>query len=137
MNYAHFTVAYGCILVAALLPLLCAGIAKFGMFGKALHEGGYDNVNPRAWLARQSDWRARANGAGANTVEGLPFFMAAVIVAHILQANQTRLDILAFVFVVLRLFYILLYVAGMGTPRTVVWTLALLVNTVIFFIGYR
>ena len=36
----HFTVAYGCVLVAALLPILCAGIAKSGMFGKPSAQGG-------------------------------------------------------------------------------------------------
>ena len=34
---------------------------------------------------------------------GLPFFFAAVIIAHQLQARQTVVDILAFLFVVLRI----------------------------------
>ena len=137
MVSGHFTIAYGCVLVAALLPILCAAIAKWGMFNKPRREGGYDNANPRAWLASQTDWRARANAAQANSFEALPFFMAAVIIAHQLGAAQTRLDILAFVYIVLRVIYIVMYVADLATVRSVVWTLALLVNIGILFVGYR
>ena len=137
MHVAHFTVAYWCVLVAALLPLVCAGVAKFGQFGKPLSKGGYDNVNPRAWWARQTDWRARANGAMANTFEALPFFFAAIIIAHLLGAHQGRLDIMAFVFVVMRIIYIMMYIAGMGTVRSVLWVLCFLLNIGILFLGFR
>lgn len=137
MQITHFTLAYWCVLVAALLPLVCAGIAKAGMFGKPLREGGYDNDNPRTWWARQTDWRARANAAMANSFEALPFFFSAVIIAHQLGARQGRLDILAFLFVVLRMMYIMMYVSGMGTARTVLWMLAFLINIGILFLGYR
>ena len=129
--------AYGCVLVAALLPIVCTGIAKWGMFGKPRRDGGYDNANPRAWLARQTDWRARANAAQANSFEALPFFIGAVIIAHQLGAHQTQLDVLAFVFIVLRMLYILLYLANLPMVRTVVWTLGFAVNVAILFIGYR
>ncbi|APW42391.1 MAPEG family protein [Rhodoferax saidenbachensis] len=137
MPYAHFTLAYWCVLVAALLPIACAGLAKYGMFGKPRREGGFDNANPRGWLARQTDWRARANAAQANSFEALPFFIGAVIIAHQLGAHQARLDILAFLFVVLRMMYIMMYVAGLPTVRTALWSLALLVNVGILFVGYR
>lgn len=137
MTYVHFTVAYWCILAAAFLPIICAGIAKYGMFGKSLKQGGYDNNNPRAWLARQTGWRARANAAQANTFEALPFFFVAVVIAHQLQARQTLLDILAFMFVVLRMAYILMYVADMALSRTIIWAAALLLNITILFLGYR
>ncbi|MES2399018.1 MAG: MAPEG family protein [Pseudomonadota bacterium] len=137
MTFARFTFAYWCVLVAAILPIICAGIAKYGTFDKPRREGGFDNHNPRAWLARQTDWRARANAAQANTFEALPFFFAAVIIAHQLQARQTLLDILAFMFVVLRIAYILMYVADMAKTRSSVWAVALLVNVAILFSGYR
>lgn len=137
MIVARFTVAYWCVFVAALLPLVCAGIAKYGMFGKSRREGGYDNHNPRAWMAAQSDWRARANAAQANSFEALPFFMGAVIIAQQLGAAQGPLDVLAFVFVFLRMLYIMMYVADAATVRSAVWTLGLLVNIAILFLGYR
>lgn len=137
MPHAHFTLAYWCVLLAALLPIACAGLAKAGMFGKSRKDGGYDNANPRAWLAAQTDWRARANAAQANSFEALPFFIGAVIIAHQLGAAQARLDVLAFVYVVLRMVYIMMYVSGMASARSVVWSAALAVNIGILFIGYR
>ncbi len=137
MQFVHFTLAYWCLLVAALLPIACSWLAKSGMMGKPRREGGYDNTNPRNWLARQKDWRARANAAQANSFEALPLFMAAVIIAHQLGANQGRVDILAFMFVVLRILYIMMYVSDMAKARSAVWTAALLVNIGILFIGYR
>ena len=137
MPNAHFTIAYWCVLVAALLPIVCAGVAKSGMFGKSRRDGGYDNHDPRTWLARQTDWRARANAAQANSFEALPFFIGAVVIAHQLGAHQGRLDILAFAFVVLRMVYIMMYVSGMATARSAVWSLALAVNIAILFAGYR
>jgi uncharacterized MAPEG superfamily protein len=137
MTFARFTLAYWCLLVAAMLPIICAGIAKSGMFRIPRREGGYDNDNPRAWLAAQTEWRARAHAAQQNSFEALPFFMSAVIIAHQLGARQARLDLLAFLFVFLRIVYIMMYVAGLGTARSLVWTAALVVNIGILFLGYR
>lgn len=133
MKLAGLTMAYWAVLVAALLPIFCAGLAKWGMFSKPRRSGGFDNNNPRAWLASQQSWRARANAAQANSFEALPFFIGAVIIAHQMGAYQTRLDVLAFLFVVLRLLYIMMYVADLATARTLLWVLALAVNIAILF----
>lgn len=137
MTLAHFTLAYWCILATALLPVVCAGIAKSGLMRTAPSKGGYDNNDPRAWLARQTDWRARANAAQANTFEAIPFFFAAVIIAHQLQASQGRLDLLAVLFVVLRIAYIALYVGNKANARSIVWALAFFINIGILFSGFR
>ena len=137
MTVDRFTMAYWCVLVAAMLPIVCAGIAKWGMFTKPRRDGGYDNNNPRAWLASQTDWRARANAAQANSFEALPLFVGAVIIAHQLGAPQLRVDVLAGVYIVLRLMFIMMYVANLATMRSLVWTLALVVNVGILFVGYR
>ena len=137
MTFARFTIAYWCVLVMAILPIVCTGIAKYGMFSKSRRDGGYDNHNPRAWLAKQTDWRARANAAQANTFEALPFFFAAVIIAHQLQARQTVVDILAFMFVVLRVAYVLMYVADMAKTRSAIWAAALLINIWILLMAFR
>lgn len=133
----RFTVAYWCVLLAALLPLACAWLAKKEGFGKRRSEGGFDNHEPRAWLARQQGWPARANAAQANTFEALPFFIGAVVIAHQLGAPQTRLDILAVLFITLRIIYIAMYVADLPRVRSAIWVLALLVNIGILFSGYR
>ena len=137
MNFARFTVAYWCVLIAALLPLVCAALAKWQGVGKPRREGGFDNHDPRAWLARQSDWQGRANSAQANSFEALPFFIGAVIIAHQLGAPQARLDILALLFVTLRVIYIAMYIAGLPTIRSSIWALALAVNIGILFSGWR
>jgi len=137
MQMARFTIAYWCVLLAAVLPYVCATLAKSGGFGKARSQGGYDNADPRGWLARQTDWHARANAAQANSFEALPFFIGAVVIAHQLGAPQTTLDILAVLFVTLRIIYIAMYVAGLPTLRSAVWTAALAANVAILFLGHR
>jgi uncharacterized MAPEG superfamily protein len=137
INEAHFTLAYWCVLMAALLPFACAGVAKWGMFTKPRKDGGFDNHNPRAWLAQQTDWRARANGAQANSFEALPFFLAAVIIAHQLGSAQTPLDLLCFLWLLLRIMFIITYVGDMPTIRSVLWLAAVLTNVWILFLGYR
>jgi len=133
--YARFTVAYWCVLAAVLLPYVCAYLAKSQGFGRPRKDGGYDNHEPRAWLAHQQGWHARANAAQANSFEALPFFIGAVIIAHQLGAAQTRLDILAVLFVVLRIIYIAMYVAGLSTARSAIWALAFVVNIGILLTG--
>ena len=115
------------------------GAAAHGLraAGQAGGFRGSDNHDPRAWLARQTGWRARANAAQANSFEALPFFIGAVIIAHLLGAGQTLLDILAFLYVMLRIFYIMMYVSDMPTARSALWAAAFLVNIAILFIGYR
>ena len=137
MQFARFTVAYWCVLAAALLQYLCVTLAKSGGFGKPRSQGGYDNNDPRGWLARQTDWHARANAAQANSFEALPFFIGAVVIAHQLGAGQTTLDILALLFVTLRIIYVAMYVAGLATVRSAVWGAAFAVNIGILFLGYR
>ncbi|MFT4267211.1 MAG: MAPEG family protein [Xenophilus sp.] len=129
MDVRHLTLAYWCVLVAAALPYVCAWIAKAGAFGSG------DNVAPREWATRQSGWRARANAAQANSFEGLPLFIGAVVAAHQFGAAQARLDALALAYVLLRGGYIALYLYGRGTLRSLVWALGLLASIAIFFVG--
>ncbi len=129
------TLAYACILVAALLPIVCAGIAKSGKFGQPRSQGGYDNHDPRAWLARQTGHRARANAAQANSFEALPFFIGAVIVAHLTGGAQPLVDALAVAFIVLRVAYIVLYVADRDLLRSLVWVAGLGCCVALLFAG--
>ncbi|RZL52388.1 MAG: glutathione metabolism protein [Variovorax sp.] len=129
MNIPSLTIAYWCVLVAAVLPYLSAYIAKAGAYGPR------DNVAPREWASRQSGWRSRANAAQANGFEGLPFFIGAVVIAHQLGAVQGRIDLLAVAYVVLRMVYIGLYVAGIGGLRSAAWALGFLANVAILFAG--
>ena len=129
MSLPHLTLAYWCVLAAAVLPYISAYIAKAGAFDLK------DNDAPREWGSRQAGWRARANSSQANGFEGLPFFVGAVIIAHQLGAAQGTLDTLALAYVVLRVIYIAVYIWGVGALRSAVWALGFLVNIAILFAG--
>jgi uncharacterized MAPEG superfamily protein len=130
-----FSLADACVLIAALLPLVCAGIAKAGSHKLPPGQGGYDNHDPRAWLAQQASWRARANAAQANSFEGLPFFIGGVIMAHQLGSDPHVVDALAAAYIVSRVAYIACYLKNWATLRSLVWTLGLVVNIALLFAG--
>ena len=117
------------------MPIVCAGIAKWGAFGKPRREGGYDNHDPRDWLAQQKGYRKRANAAQANCFEALPFFLGAVVLALHLQAPLAKVNLLALCFVGLRATYVVLYLADQAMPRTLLWVAALAVNVALLFAG--
>jgi uncharacterized MAPEG superfamily protein len=129
------TIAYFCIIVACLLPVVCAGIAKSRGFGRSRREGGYDNHDPRAWMGTLSGWQARANAAQANSFEALPLFIAGVLVAHQLQAPQAWVDGLAVGFIVARLAYIAVYLADYAALRSLIWFAGVLCSVALFFSG--
>lgn len=120
------TIAYWCVLFMGLFPYVAAGIAKKGF-------EGYDNTSPRQWLAKQTGFRARANAAQANLFESLPLFFAAVIIAHLEDAAQARVDLLSVGFVLARIAYLVCYVANWPTTRSVVWLAGLACVVAIFF----
>jgi uncharacterized MAPEG superfamily protein len=109
MNWAYLS-----LLVAGVLPVICAGIAKSGL-------KGYDNRDGRAWLARQTGFRARANAAQANSFEAFPFFACGVVLCLVSGVDRATLDTLCILFVVARIAYIACYVADRATLRSLVW----------------
>lgn len=127
------TAAEACILVACILPIACAGIAKFKGFGKPRREGGFDNRNPRQWLAGLQGWQARANAAQLNSFEALPVFIAGVLVAERMHASQTYIDTLAIAFLCARVGYIATYLANLATLRSWLWALGLACCIALFF----
>lgn len=117
------TIAYWCILLACLLPWLSIGYAKF-LAPKATFKE-YDNQAPRDYLSQLKDDRKRAVWAEKNTYEALPLFIAGVLVAHQAGADQFLINVLAMLFVVLRVTYIGLYITNLATLRTLCWGSAL------------
>ena len=128
------TLANLCILAACALPIVCAGIAKRSGFGKKRRDGGYDNHDPRAWLAKQTGRAARANAAQQNGFEALPLFIAGVLVAQQAGAAQATVDALAVAFVVVRIVYIALYLADRQLARSGVWLLGVGLSAALFFV---
>ena len=108
------TLAYLCLLIAGLLPMVATGVAKKGF-------KDYDNHNPRAWLAKQTGFRARATAAEANSLEGFPFFAATLLAAIQTGVAADAVNALAVVFVLARALYIYCYVSDRASLRTLVW----------------
>ena len=121
------SVAYWCVLIAGLLPYVATLTAKVG--------ARFDNRNPREWLAQQSGYRSRANAAQLNGFEAFPLFAAAVIVAHLTDAPQARVDLLAMVFIASRLAYLGFYLADQATPRSLAWFVGIGSAVAIFVSG--
>lgn len=122
------TIANWCVVAACVLPIFTAGVAKAASAGKSRKEGGYDNRQPRDWAARMQGWQARAIAAQANGFEALPLFIAGVVLAQQVHADQGRIDLLAMSFVAIRLVYVAAYVMNQATLRSLVWTAGLLVS---------
>lgn len=122
------TVALWCLFVAAILPIVCTGIAKWGF-------PRFDNHRPRDWLAKQDGWRARANAAQANSWEALAVFAAGVLTAHVADAPQGRVDTLALAFIACRVAYIGFYVTDLATLRSLVWLVGIGLSLGMFFLA--
>lgn len=117
------TIAYWCVLIAAIMPIVWAGAAKFG--GKS---GGrqFDNARPREWLSGLEGWQQRANWAQENAYEAFGPFAAGVIIAHMTgNADQGTINLLALVFTVARILYGILYIMDRSTLRSLVWLVGL------------
>lgn len=116
------SIAYWCILFAAILPYLTVGVAKA--------RSPYDNANPRA-PDTYKGVALRAHGAHQNGFEAFAFFAIAVIVASA-KASVPLLDVLALSWVALRIAYIGAYLGNRPTLRSCVWGVGFLVAIAIF-----
>jgi uncharacterized MAPEG superfamily protein len=121
------TFAYWMLLAAVMLPYLTIALAKSA--------AGIDNRAPRASLESLWGWRQRADWAHRNHFEAFPAFAAAVFVAELAHAPQSRIDLLAGIFVVLRVIYTALYIVNQATLQTIVWSLGLVVVIWMFVLG--
>jgi uncharacterized MAPEG superfamily protein len=121
------TIAYWCILVAALLPYFTVAPAKA--------RRDFDNRAPREWESRLDGWRARLYWAHLNGFEAFAPFAAAVIVAHLAKAPQAQVDALAVTFVAARIAYAVCYYADRSTLRSIVWSIGALCVIGLFAVG--
>lgn len=108
-------IAYCCILAAALLPYLWVVIAKTGA-------PGYNNKDPRGWVAKQENYRVRnAYAAHLNAFEAFPAFAAAVLMAQFAQVDAQRVAWLALAFIAFRLLHGLFYLTATQALRSLSW----------------
>ncbi|MEE4299464.1 MAG: MAPEG family protein [Pseudomonadales bacterium] len=122
------TIAYWCLLVAALMPYLFTGVAKSAP--------GYDNRRPRAWLEEREGVHERAHAAQLNSFEAFPPFAAAVLVAHLTGgAEQGTIDALALAWLLLRAGYGAAYLGDQHLLRSSLWVAAMAVVIALFVVA--
>jgi uncharacterized MAPEG superfamily protein len=120
------TIAELCMLAAVLIPLATVAVVK------GSNAGEFDNAYPRDPNFYKSGSRQRAYGAHLNGLEAFPFFAAAVLLAEFRLAPQHIIDMLAVGYIVLRLIYVMFYLANQPMLRTIAWNLAFAANIGIF-----
>lgn len=122
------SIALWCLLAGALLPYLFTGVAKSAP--------GYDNRDPRAWLAAREGVHARAHAAQLNGFEAFPPFAAAVLVAQGYgDAAQGTIDALAVAWVGLRIAYGIAYLTDRALLRSLLWVAGTAVVVALFVTG--
>ena len=121
------TIAYWCVLAAAVLPLLWAGASK--------SRSAYDNRVPRAYLANLEGWRQRANWAQQNAWEAFAPFAAAVIIAHVRGVPQATIDGIALAFIAARVFHGLFYITDRPSLRSLAWLAGFGCVVALFVVG--
>ncbi|MFT3755490.1 MAG: MAPEG family protein [Pseudoxanthomonas sp.] len=109
------SIAYWCILIAAVLPYVWVVIAKA--------RPGYSNRNPRAWIAKHGDdFRVqRAYNAHLNAFESFGPFAAGVILSQLAGVPADVIGKLAIAFVVFRVLHGLFYIADKPPLRSLAW----------------
>jgi uncharacterized MAPEG superfamily protein len=120
------TIADYCILIAALMPYVMAGVAKSGA-------PSFDNAEPRD-LSVFTGKARRAWNAHQNCFEVFPFFAISILFAEFRGSSQLWIDALAVLFILIRLVYVYLYLVNKPSIRSSVWSLGLLVTVVLFFL---
>jgi uncharacterized MAPEG superfamily protein len=126
------TIAYFCVLLASIMPILWVAIAKISHgFNVGKH-----NKDPRGFLASAEGKAQRANCAQANAWESFAPFAAAVIIASACGADQSKLNAVAITFVVARLLHGLFYLGDMASMRSLVWFVGLACNFVLYYLGF-
>lgn len=115
--------AYWCVLIAAFMPVAFVGYAKFAGRRKM---GPKENAFPREWLEQSEGAQKRAYWAQLNSFEAFPPFAAGVIIAGLLGASATAMNVLAVLFIIFRIGYGYCYIKDLASARSLVWALAVL-----------
>lgn len=116
------TLPFWCIFISAVLIFL----SKIPVAKAMNADGGYDNHHPRVQQARLTGFGARALAAHQNSFEAFPLFAVGVLMAHVTQTHGQLVNILAVIFVIARVLYLLLYWADLHWQRSLVWIVGLL-----------
>ena len=95
------TIALWCIFIAATLPYVPFSYVK-----------GLDPIQPRHHVGDLAERSLRAYGAHLNGLETFPWFAAAVIVSHMVGGPSRIADILAVLYILVRIGHMTAYIAA-------------------------
>ena len=120
------------MVVASLLPWVMSIIAKAS--------GGFkirNNAHPRDFFQNATGMAARANAAQQNSYETLPIFLAAVLTAMLFFVPQSIINILAWLYVLIRIGFCVAYITNLSTFRSILWTLSMACCLMLFYLAIR
>ena len=117
------------VLIAGLLPIVCAGFSKWGA-------KDYDNANPRAWLEKQEGLRARANAAQQNSFEAFALFAAGVLLALQAEPDPQVVALTCWFFIAMRVLYIYCYISNRASLRSIVWMAGLAAVVRLYWLAF-
>jgi uncharacterized MAPEG superfamily protein len=116
------TIAIWCVLAAGLLPYLVFGPASAKL----------DTLLPRVSARSLEGLPARAYGAHLNHFETFPLFAVAVLLAQMLEGANATINLLAVLYVAVRLIYTFFYLSNLQPFRSIAFFVGLLVAIAIF-----
>ena len=109
------------MVVASLLPWAVSIIAKVS--------GGFrviNNAHPRDFFQHTTGMAARANAAQQNSYETLPVFVP-----------QSIINVLAWLYVIIRIGYCTAYITNLSTFRSILWVLSMACCLMLFYLAIR
>ena len=116
------TIAFWCVLIAALLPYVPFGFAS----------GSLDRHTPRLGVPALQGVAARAYGAHLNAFETFAPFAAAVIIANAVEGASATTKFLAILYILARIGHLAAYLADRQPLRSTAFFVGLALTIVIF-----
>ncbi len=124
-------IAFFCVFIASILPILFVAFAKF--------TGGFklgNNHDPRKFLSKAQGKQYRAKCAHDNSWEAFAPFAAAVILATISSVPQPLIDKLCLTFIIARVFYGVAYIIDRPGLRSILFFIAWFCVIGLFYLSW-
>lgn len=111
------SIPFWCVFISALLIY----VARLPVAKAMKEQGGYNNHLPRQQQGQLAGFGARAVAAHQNSFEAFILFAVGVLMAHTTQTAGWLIDLLAIIFVISRVIYLLCYWGDLAWQRSLVW----------------
>jgi uncharacterized MAPEG superfamily protein len=115
------SIPFWCVFISAVLIY----VARMPVTTAMKEQGGYNNHLPRQQQAQLTGLGARAVAAHQNSFEAFILFAVGVLMAHTTQTAGWLIDLLAIIFVISRVIYLVCYWKDLTWQRSLVWLVGL------------